>query len=72
MLHRTVWDASSTSSKKKLVSKLGKGVENVTSNCMGRVVRQFEKEVSHQTRKRGRKCYIELYGMRRPPVRKRS
>ena len=45
MLHRTVWDASSASSKKKLVSKLGKGVENVTSNCMGRVVRQFEKEV---------------------------
>ena len=26
--------------------KLGKGVENVTSNCMGRAVRQFEKEVS--------------------------
>ena len=46
MLHRTVWDAPSASSKKKLVSKLGKGVENVTSNCMGRAVRQFEKEVS--------------------------
>ena len=46
MLHRTVWDAPSASSKKKLASKLGKGVENVTSNCMGRVVRQFDKEVS--------------------------
>ena len=46
MLHRTVWDAPSASSKKKLVSKLGKGVENVTSNCMGRAVRQFEKEAS--------------------------
>ena len=46
MLHRTVWDASSASSKKKLVSKLGKGVGNVTSNCMGRVVRQFEKKIS--------------------------
>ena len=26
--------------------KLGTGVENVTSNCMGRAVRQFDKEVS--------------------------
>ena len=46
MLHRTVSDASSASSKKKLASKLGKGVENVTSNYMGRAVRKFEKEVS--------------------------
>ena len=46
MLHRTVWDAPSASSKKKLVSKLVKGVENVTSNCVGRAVRQCEKEVS--------------------------
>ena len=46
MLHQTVWDAPSASSKKKVSFKLGTGVENVTSNCMGRVVRQFEKEVS--------------------------
>ena len=45
MLHRTVWDAPSASSKKKLVSKLGTGVGYVTSNCMGRAVRQFEKKV---------------------------
>ena len=33
-------------SDKEVSFKLGKGVENVTSNCMGRAVRQFEKEVS--------------------------
>ena len=31
---------------KEVSSKLGKGVENLTSNCMGRAVCQFEKEVS--------------------------
>ena len=46
MLHRTVWDAPSARSKKKLVFKLGTGVVYVTSNCMGRPVRQFEREVS--------------------------
>ena len=46
MLHRTLWDAPSASSKKEVSFKLGKGVENVTSNCMRRAVRQFEKEVS--------------------------
>ena len=48
MLHKTVWDAPSASLKKKLVLDLGTGVEYVTSNCMGRAVRQlqFEKEVS--------------------------
>ena len=46
MLHRTLWDAPSASSKKEVSFKLGKGVENVTLNCMGRTVRQFEKEVS--------------------------
>ena len=40
--HRTVWDAPSASSKKKL----GREVGYVTSNCVGRAVRQFEKEVS--------------------------
>ena len=39
MLHRTVWEAPSTSSKKEVSFKL----ENVTSNCMGRAVGQFEK-----------------------------
>ena len=46
MLHRTVWDAPSASSKKQVSFRLESGVENVTSNCMGRAVRQFEKEVS--------------------------
>ena len=32
--------------EKEVSFKLGKGVENVTSNCMGPAVRQFEKEVS--------------------------
>ena len=45
-MSRTVWDAPSASSKKEVSFKLGKGVENVTSNCMGRAVRQFDKEVS--------------------------
>ena len=69
MLHKTVWGAPSASLKKKLVLDLGTGVEYVTSNCMGRAVRQFEKEVSF---KLGRICYIELYGTRRPPVREGS
>ena len=46
MLHRTVWDAPSASSKKQVSFRLETGVENVTSNCMGRAVRQFEKEAS--------------------------
>ena len=31
---------------KEVSFKFGKGVENVTSNCMGRAVRQFDKELS--------------------------
>ena len=46
MLHRTVWDAPSASSKKEVSFNLETGVENVTSNFMGRAVRQFDKEVS--------------------------
>ena len=46
MLHRTVWDAPSASSKKEVSFRLEIGVENVTSNCMGRAVCQFDKEVS--------------------------
>ena len=38
---------------------------------MGRAVRQFEKEVSFKLGA-GVECYIELYGTRRPPVRKRE
>ena len=49
--------------KKEVSFKLGKGVENVTSNCMGRAV---------STTNMSRICYIELYGTRRPPVRKRK
>ena len=69
MLHRTVWEAPSASSKKEVSFKPETELGYVTSNCMGRAVRQFEKEVSF---KLGRICYIELYGTRRPPVRKRS
>ena len=46
MLHRTVWDTPSARSKKEVSFRLETGVENVTSNCMGRAVRQFDKEVS--------------------------
>ena len=69
MLHQTVWDAPSASSKKEVSFKPETELGYVTSNCMGRAVRQFEKEVSF---KLGRICYIELYGTRRPPVRKGS
>ena len=46
MLHRTVWEAPSAHSKKEVSFRLETGVENVTSNCMGRAVGQFDKEVS--------------------------
>ena len=68
MLHRTVWYAPSASSK-KVSFRLETGVGYVTSNCMGRVVRPSEKEISF---KLGRICYIELYGTCRPPVPKGS
>ena len=96
MLHRTVWDAPSASSKRKLVLETGGGY--VTPICMECAVPQFDKEVSftlgkrvemlHRTvsdlrsassirklvfnQEQGRKYYIELYGMCRPPVRKGS
>ena len=46
MLHRTVWEAPSAHSKNEVSFRLETGVENVTSSCMGRAVRYFEKEVS--------------------------
>ena len=46
MLHRTVWDAPSASSKKEVSFKPETELGYVTSNCTGRAVRQFEKEVS--------------------------
>ena len=46
MLHETVWDAPSASSRKKLVLGLGTGLEYVAWNCMGCTVRQFAKEAS--------------------------
>ena len=46
MLHRTVWDAPSASSKKEVSFRLETGEGYVTSNCMGGAVRQFEKEAS--------------------------
>ena len=57
--------------KKEVSFRLETGVGYVTSNCMGRAVRQIEKEVSFILGA-GVECYIELYGTRRPPVRKRS
>ena len=46
-MFRTVWDTPSASSRKKLQClRLGTGVEYVAWNCMGRTVRQFEKEAS--------------------------
>ena len=55
--------------EKEVSFRVETGVGYVRSNCMGRAVHQFEKEVSF---KLGRICYIELYGTRRPPVRKES
>ena len=46
MLHRTVWDAPSASSKKEVSFKPETELGYVTSNCIGRAVRQFEKEVN--------------------------
>ena len=46
MLHLTVWDASSASSKKEVSFKPETELGYVTSNCMGRAVRLFEKEIS--------------------------
>ena len=46
MLHRTVWDAPSASSKKEVSFKPETELGYVTSNCTGRAVRQFEKQVS--------------------------
>ena len=72
MLHGTVWDAPSASSKKEVIFKPEPELGYVTSNCMGRAVRQFAKEASLRTRNRIRICCMELYGTRRPPVRERS
>ena len=46
MLHRTVWDAPSASSKKEVSFKPETELGYVTSNCMGHSARQFNKEVS--------------------------
>ena len=46
MLHLTVWDAPFASLKKEVCFKPETELGYVTSNCMGRAVRQFEKEVS--------------------------
>ena len=45
-MSRTVWDAPSASSKKEGSFKPETELGYVTSNCIGRAVRQFEKEVS--------------------------
>ena len=41
-----LWDAPSASSKKEVSFKPETELRYVTSNCIGRAVRQFEKEVS--------------------------
>ena len=46
MLHGTVWDTPSASWQKEVSFKPETELGYVTSNCMGRAVRQFEKEVS--------------------------
>ena len=46
MLHRTVWDAPSASSKREVSFRLETGGGYVTPICMERAVRQFEKEAS--------------------------
>ena len=46
MLHRTVWDTPSASSKKEVSFKPETQLGYVAWNCMGRAVRQFEKEAS--------------------------
>ena len=43
MLHGTVWDTPSASWKKEVSFKPETELGYVTSNCMGRAVRQFEK-----------------------------
>ena len=71
MLHRTVWDAPSASSKREVSFRLETGGGYVTPICMECAVRQFDKEVSFKLGK-GQKYYIELYGTRRAPVRKKK
>ena len=44
MLHGTVWDTPSASSKKEVSFKPETELGYITSNCMGRAVRQFEKD----------------------------
>ena len=46
MLHRTVWDAPSASSKREVSFRLETGGGYVTPICMECAVRQFDKEVS--------------------------
>ena len=46
MLHGTVWDTPSASSKKEVSFRRETVSGYVTSNCLGRAVRQFEKEAS--------------------------
>ena len=72
MLHRTVWDTLSASSKKEVSFKPETELGYVTSNCMGRAVRQFEKEASLRLGTGVEYVAMELYGTRRPQVRKRS
>ena len=45
MLHRTAWETPSARSKKEVSLRLETGVENVTSNCMVRAVRQLKKKL---------------------------
>ena len=56
--------------EKEVSSRLETGAGYFTWNCTGRAVRQLEKAVSFRlSRNKSRKCYMELYGTRRPPVR---
>ena len=50
MLHGTLWDTPSASSKKEVSFEPETELGYVTSNCMERAVRQFEKEASLRLR----------------------
>ena len=72
MLHRTVWDAPSASSKKKLVLNQEKGQKMLPRTVWDAPSASSKKRSQFQARNRSRICYIELYGTRRPPVRKKE
>ena len=72
MLHRTVWDAPFASLKKEVSFKPETELGYVTSNCIGRAVRQFEKEVSLRVGTGVENVTSNCMGSAVPPFEKRS